>query len=92
MFMRNQTLSIPSVKEAAQSERQDKQGEPKRYQMFREIMPSYRYYTDMNMTRSQLTAMVHYLKLYWAGLETASNAIASIEQALNQELAEHVST
>jgi len=92
MFMRNQTLSIPSVKEAAQSERQDKQGEPKRYQMFREIMPSYRYYTDMNMTRSQLTAMVHYLKLYWAGLETASNAIASIEQALNQELAEHVPT
>jgi len=83
--VRNRTLSIPSMKEAAEQERVDKYGEPSRFQMFREIMPSFRYYTDMNVSRYHLQIMTHYLKMYWSGLVSASNVIETIENALNND-------
>lgn len=81
--VRNNTLSIPSVKEAAEQERADKTGEPSRFQMFREIIPSFRYHSDMNVERIQLRTMTHYLKMYWSDLDSADNVIANIEHALN---------
>lgn len=81
--LRTHTTSIPSLKEMAEQERSDKGAEPGRYPMFREIIPSFRYYTDMNVNRHQLRTMTHYLKLYWSNLESSSNVIANIEEALN---------
>ncbi|GGG26432.1 extracellular solute-binding protein [Paenibacillus abyssi] len=83
--VRRETLSIPSIKEAAAKEWPEKT-EPSRFQMFREIIPSYRYYTDMNVETHHLDAMVHYLKLYWSNIDNASNVISNIEQELNKNI------
>jgi len=83
--IRSHTFSIPSMKEAAELVMPHKINEPTRFQMFREIIPSFRYYTDMNVESHQLSTMTHYLKLYWSNIDTASNVISSIEQALNDD-------
>jgi len=83
--VRNSTLSLPSMKEVAEQDRTDKRGEPSRFQMFREIIPSFRYYSDMNIERYHLRIMTHYLKMYWSDLDSAANVIASIEQVLNND-------
>ena len=86
--IRNHTLSLPSIKEAAEQGLQHNSFKPSRYQMFREIIPSFRYYTDMGVEYRQLQIMLHYLKMYWSDMDTAPNTIKSIEQALNADAVE----
>lgn len=85
--IRRERLSLPSVKEVAEHEL-DMEGGPSRYQMFREIIPSYRYYTDMGVEMEHLTAMLHHLKLYWSEMLTTSEMVDIIERELNKETLE----
>ena len=81
-LIRENTLSIPSMKSVAEKPRQNSNIEPTRYQMFKEIIPSFHYYTDMDFA-PYMNMMTHYLKLYLSGLETAQNVAAMIEDELN---------
>ncbi len=85
-IVRENTLSIPSLKEAAELEFHKKEGEPSRFRMFREIIPTFRYYTDLHAEASQLHIMTYYLKLYWSNMDTLDNVMASIEHALNDKV------
>jgi multiple sugar transport system substrate-binding protein len=82
--VRRNTLSLPSMKEAAEKVLKKSNG-PSRFQMFKEIIPSYRYYTDMNVETEHLAAMLHHLKLYWSEMVHASDIISDIEQELNKQ-------
>ena len=79
-MIRKHTLSIPSVKEVAEYTNID---DPSRFQLFKEIIPSFCYYTDMNLGQ-YLKMMTQHLKLYWSGLESASSVITKIEHEINK--------
>lgn len=82
--IRQHTMSIPASKPAAEWIGPETMYRPLRYPMHRDIVPTYRLYTDLNVTSDMLTAIINEVKLYWAGLETEQNVCAKIEKALNR--------
>lgn len=82
--IRQRTLSIPALKPAAEWIGPETMFRPLRYPMHRDIVPTYRLYTDLNVTMSMLLAIVNEVKLYWAGLESEQTVCAKIEKALNE--------
>lgn len=82
--IRNDTLSLPSMKEVAEQVPAQPKNEPSRFQMFREIIPTFRYYTAMNVESHQLNQMIYHLKLYWSNMDSLANVVTGIEQALNE--------
>ncbi|MBB6632659.1 extracellular solute-binding protein [Cohnella thailandensis] len=76
--IRKDTLSIPSLKSAA--EYQDpKNANPLRYSMFRDIIPSFRYHVDLNATSAMLSRMNNELLLYWTKMENADSILRRLE-------------
>lgn len=82
--IRQRTLSIPALKPAAEWIGQETMFRPLRYPMHRDIVPTYRLYTDLNVTIEMLTAIINEVKLYWAGIESEQNVCVKIERALNE--------
>jgi multiple sugar transport system substrate-binding protein len=80
--IRQQTLSIPALKPAAEWIGPESMFRPLRYPMHRDIVPTYRLYTDLNVTAPMLTAIVNEIKLYWAGIESEETVCARIEEQL----------
>jgi ABC-type sugar transport system, periplasmic component len=80
--IRKHTLSIPSLKSAA--EYQDpKNANPLRYSMFRDIIPSFRYHVDLNATSALLNRMNNELLLYWTKMEDADSILRRLEATEN---------
>lgn len=52
--------------------------------MFREIMPSYRLFSDLNVKDSEFRKLFGELRLYWAGLESEANLCREIESIGSQ--------
>ncbi|MEF3303603.1 extracellular solute-binding protein [Paenibacillus sp. GYB003] len=82
--IRQRTLSIPALKPAAEWIGQETMFRPLRYPMHRDIVPTYRLYTDLNVTIPMLSAIINEVKLYWAGLESEESVCVKIEQKLNE--------
>jgi multiple sugar transport system substrate-binding protein len=82
--IRQRTLSIPALKPAAEWIGPETMFRPLRYPMHRDIVPTYRLYTDLNVTIEMLTAIINEVKLYWAGLESEQTVCMKIEKALNE--------
>jgi multiple sugar transport system substrate-binding protein len=82
--IRQRTLSIPALKPAAEWIGPETMFRPLRYPMHRDIVPTYRLYTDLNVTIEMLTAIINEVKLYWAGLESEQTVCTKIEIALNE--------
>ncbi|GAA3402404.1 extracellular solute-binding protein [Paenibacillus hodogayensis] len=82
--IRQRTLSIPALKPAAEWIGSETMYRPLRYPMHRDIVPTYRTYSDMNVTMDMLAAILGEAKLYWAGLESEQTVCVKIEQALNE--------
>lgn len=61
------SLSIPANKETADDIRPDDGERPSRYNLFKEIMPSFRVQQDLNMANWQLRHMSGPLQLYLSG-------------------------
>jgi multiple sugar transport system substrate-binding protein len=83
LAVRQRTMSIPAVKPAAEWIGPETMYRPYRYPMHRDIVPTYRLYTDLNVTTEMLAAIFNEVKLYWAGLESEQAVCANIERALN---------
>jgi len=81
--IRKETFSIPAHKQAAQWTGQTVY--PTRYQMYKEIIPSFSTFTDTGLTLKQLEDMLSECKLYWSGLRTKERLAAGIEAILNQD-------
>jgi multiple sugar transport system substrate-binding protein len=71
--IRTCTLSLPAMKQAAEMPVKDAFNRPLHDALFREIIPSYRTTSAMQVPFRSIEALLHLLKLYWAGLidETA---------------------
>jgi multiple sugar transport system substrate-binding protein len=69
-FIRQETLSIPSVKTVAERIGDEKVFKPSRYQLFREIIPTFSLYSDLGLTYRELGEMKNELRLFLSGLLT----------------------
>lgn len=66
--IRRETLSLPSMKKVAEMSGGERVFHPSRYSLFREIIPTYRWYTDLGVRFHELREMKNELRLYWSGL------------------------
>lgn len=68
--LRARTLSIPASKPAAEaaSPTGDGLNRPEHFQLFREIIPSYRWHADLGLPIRLLRLLHHQLKLYWSDM------------------------
>lgn len=71
--IRRRTLSLPAMKPAAIMPVRDNFNRPIHDSLFREIIPSYRTTSDLNMPVRKFEPLLHLLKLFWSDLidETA---------------------
>lgn len=82
LVIRQETLSIPASKRAAEWTGQEGSDRPSRYPLYRELIPTFRVFTDLNLRAVELTVFLREAKLYWSGLETGAHVAANIDRAL----------
>lgn len=78
LHIRRRTLSIPSLKYAAEWVGEGKEEwiyRPYRFHMYREIIPTFRTFSDLNLSLGRLEALYKEARLYWAGLESESDTV-----------------
>lgn len=86
LTLRQQTLSIPAVAAAAEwNGKEQLKNRPSRFLMYREIIPSFKTYQDMNVEMSTLFTIGSELKYYWAKMNDLDTIIERIEQKLLAE-------
>ncbi|MFD0698082.1 extracellular solute-binding protein [Paenibacillus sp. GCM10027628] len=76
------TFSIPSVKTAAEWIGEETLPRPSRFFMYRDIIPTFSFYKDMNVTFRELETMRHMLKLYWARLDDFETVCRQLKATL----------
>ncbi|TMV45417.1 extracellular solute-binding protein [Paenibacillus mesophilus] len=87
LFIRQNTLSIPALKRAAEQAGEGDRiaNRPYRYPMFRDIIPSFHFFSDLQLPADHLIQMGQELKLYWSHFEP----LEPILQKLEKQLSEH---
>lgn len=83
--IRKKTYTIPANKQAAQRMEEMELNPPSRYQMYREVIPSFSLFTETNLSLSQLDDVLSECKLYWSGLRSKESLAKSIEDVLNRQ-------
>ncbi len=66
-YIRIHTLSLPAVKRIAEKQGEEKVYKPSRFQLFREIIPSFCLYTDLGLESNELAEVRNELRLYLSG-------------------------
>ncbi|MEF3310640.1 extracellular solute-binding protein [Paenibacillus sp. GYB004] len=84
LMIRQKTLSIPSLKPAAEWTGKESMYRPSRFHMYRDIIPAFRTFGTLNMSIKELDAVYGEAKLYWSGLETEEGVAARLEQLLDR--------
>lgn len=69
LSIRRNTYSLPALKMAAEWVGDEEGYRPSRFSLFREIVPAFRYLTDLNVSMQQLWTIQNEVGVYWAGLE-----------------------
>lgn len=69
-LIRKHTVSIPAMKAAAEEPCREEGGlnRPDHYALFREIIPSYRLHSELNLPAQSFEPLRHLLKMLWSGL------------------------
>ncbi|RDI40004.1 extracellular solute-binding protein [Falsibacillus pallidus] len=67
-IIRTNTLSIPAMKKAAERQDETEVYKPLRYQLFREIIPTYKLYTDIGLTAKEFGEVRNELRIYLSDL------------------------
>jgi multiple sugar transport system substrate-binding protein len=82
LHIRQNSLSIPSVKPMAEWTGTEALKRPSRFPMYRDIIPTFRFYSDMNVTFRELETMRRIFKLYWARLDDFETVFQRLKDAL----------
>lgn len=84
-LLRERTLSIPSMKPIAEwkPENVDETlNRPESYYLFKDIMPTYHFHRDLNLTANQFKSLKSTLQLYWSGLLDKNELASKLEEEL----------
>jgi len=84
--IRNKTYSIPAHKQMSKWMGKTELALPSRYQMYKEIIPSFSLFSDTKLTLKQLSEVLSECKLYWSGLKSKEKLAESLEAVLNREI------
>ena len=84
-MIRKHTLSIPSVKKEAEKTGDEKIYKPSRFHLFREIIPTYRLFSDIGVTFQELSEIQHEMRLYLSGLLTEKLFVQRIRTLLTKD-------
>lgn len=82
MIIRRKTLSIPSLKPIAEWNGEEAVYRPSRFLMYREIIPTLRPFSELNLSMKELELFYREAKLYWSGLETEEAVVERLEEFL----------
>lgn len=83
--IRDHTLRIPALKQAAIDEWSEEglaRNRPPHYAMHRDIIPTYRYYADLNMPIKDMTILCNELKFYWSRMDDLETVLKRVEGKL----------
>ncbi|RKN64449.1 extracellular solute-binding protein [Paenibacillus ginsengarvi] len=83
LHIRRHTLNLPSLRKAA--EWVDAEGDnhtPYRFHMYRELIHTFRTYTDLNLTALELTAIRDEMRFYWSKLDDLDTVLERLEEKL----------
>ncbi|GAA3399458.1 extracellular solute-binding protein [Paenibacillus hodogayensis] len=85
-LIRRHTLSIPANRAAAEApwEGEETFRRPSRFDVYRELIPSYRLLEHLPASNRDLQAMQKEVELYWTGLQDGETTCRRIEQALQE--------
>lgn len=84
-MIRQNTFSIPSHRAAAEWQGEETQGKrPPRFDLFREIIPTFRLLEHLPATNRELFAMQKQVELYWTGLQDGEAMSRGIERVLRE--------
>ena len=90
-LIRQNTCSIPALKKAAELTSGYPESEsrlvkePERFHLYREIIPSFRLHSHLNLTSGQLLQMRAELKLYWWQITDLETCVRHLMQILSNE-------
>ncbi|SDC95701.1 multiple sugar transport system substrate-binding protein [Paenibacillus sp. UNCCL117] len=81
LAIRQNTCSLPALVTAAEWRGQETPGInlPSRHSLFREIIPSYRLPSELNITFGESIELYKELRLYWAGLKGEEDLCEAVE-------------
>lgn len=82
LTIRQNTLSIPSVKLAAEWSGREKMYRPSRFHLYREIIPTFVLNSSLELSVEELHLIQREARLYWSGLETEDALLDRLERAL----------
>jgi len=80
--IKEETLSIPALKSAAESAVEDQLNRPSRFALYRELIPTYRIHRDFGLPSVSLEKIRQRLKFFWPKLESAEEMCAKLEEML----------
>ncbi|SFA72336.1 multiple sugar transport system substrate-binding protein [Cohnella sp. OV330] len=80
LAIRKHTLSIPSLRSAA-DQSPGKEHRPLHYPMYRDIIPTFRFHSDLGIPFRSLLALNHELLYYWAKLEDADTILQRVQES-----------
>ncbi|MBD2862581.1 extracellular solute-binding protein [Paenibacillus oceani] len=82
LAIRQNTCSLPARVTAAEWSGPDSGviNRPSRFSLFREIIPSYRLFSDLNLRESEMHGLFSELRLYWAGLQDEETLCKRVEE------------
>ncbi|MBA4493299.1 extracellular solute-binding protein [Paenactinomyces guangxiensis] len=82
--IRQETYSIPSLRSAAEWVGKETIYRPARFHMYREIVPTFRLFTDTNLRSDDLEVIHRELKLFWSRLEDDEIVCQRLEQSMKK--------
>ena len=91
LIIRQKTLSIPSLKPAAEWMGKEIMYRPSRFHVYREIIPTYRVFSALRMSMRELDQFYREAKLYWSGLETEETVAERLDRLLSRGVGEDAS-
>ncbi|NOU66612.1 extracellular solute-binding protein [Paenibacillus sp. LMG 31461] len=82
LIIRQKTVSLPSLKTAAEWVGKEIGYRPSRFMMYREIMPTFRYGSELGLKESEWRTFFNEVLMYWSGLETEESMCTRLEGLL----------
>lgn len=82
--IRDETYSLPAYMQMAVPANGSDLPRPSRFQMYREIFPSFRQASDTKLSHDELQLVLNECKLYWSGLRSKESLIQNVEDLLNR--------
>lgn len=84
LYIRKHTLSIPAHKPSAEWTGPEHIYRPARFFSYRNIIPTFRSYKDLNISIAVLEKLQKELKLFWSNLEQPDSVIRRMEEHLTK--------